>query len=155
VRDPDLPLGGARHVFKLQGHQILRARTPGKVFFHLIPINLAMTPCRLSTCTDHNNFCFESHHVRQAANFSEHAAACKAVKKGLALVDKEEVKLRDNPPWMAQDGGDPFVACAGHFWGLLETRDYMRARARLIEALVNVGIPMALETACHHILDCL
>jgi len=35
--------------------------------------------------------------------------------------------------------GDAFKKFAGHFWGLPETRPYMRARAALAEALQRAG----------------
>lgn len=31
--------------------------------------------------------------------------------------------------------GDPFVHSVGHFWGLWDTRDYMRARTTVIDYL--------------------
>ncbi len=36
-------------------------------------------------------------------------------------------------------GPDEFAACAGSFWGALETRPYMRARAGLAGALLRLG----------------
>lgn len=36
-------------------------------------------------------------------------------------------------------GPDPFEEGAGHFWGLIETRPYMRARAALAETLWALG----------------
>jgi tetratricopeptide (TPR) repeat protein len=39
----------------------------------------------------------------------------------------------------AELGEDVFVTCAGEFWGLLETRPYMRARAGLSNTLWHLG----------------
>lgn len=44
-------------------------------------------------------------------------------------------------------GPDPFRAYAGHFWGAVETRPYMRARLGLARALTDAG---DLEAAAEH-----
>ncbi|HWI57173.1 MAG TPA: tetratricopeptide repeat protein, partial [Bacillota bacterium] len=40
-------------------------------------------------------------------------------------------------------GPEVFRNCAGHFWGVLETRPYMRARASLGQCLWSLGEPAA------------
>lgn len=41
----------------------------------------------------------------------------------------------------------------GHFWGIHETRDYMRARFALVEALLLINTRAAVESALAHLLD--
>ena len=48
-----------------------------------------------------------------------------------------------------------FEEHAGHFWGILETRDYMRARFALVEALLKVKTYAAVEAAHGNITDML
>ena len=58
----------------------------------------------------------------------------------------EERKLRAIPPDMFLPA-NIFEEHAGHFWGILETRDYMRARYGVIEALMKVKTFEAIEAA--------
>jgi hypothetical protein len=51
--------------------------------------------------------------------------------------------------------GNPFITGVGHFWGLIHTRDYMRTRYRLIEAILEVKTPDAVESALDHFMDIL
>ena len=48
-----------------------------------------------------------------------------------------------------------FEEQAGHFWGILETRDYMRARHALVEAFLKVKTYAAVEAAHGHCMDIL
>lgn len=48
-----------------------------------------------------------------------------------------------------------FEEQAGHFWGILETRGYMRARFALVEALLKIKTYAAVEAAQGHIMDLL
>ncbi|KAF4443305.1 MYND finger [Fusarium austroafricanum] len=74
-------------------------------------------------------------------------------------VEKEEQELRDHP-------GDIFTPPnifengVGHFWGIHETRGYMRARYHLVDAILQVfGAPGgridAVKEALEHLLDML
>ena len=49
----------------------------------------------------------------------------------------------------------PFENRVGDFWGLPDTRDYMRARFGLIEALLNVVTKEAVQEAHDHMMDLL
>lgn len=42
-----------------------------------------------------------------------------------------------------------------HFWGILDTRDYIRARYAYVEALLKIQNRTAIETALDHLLDIL
>lgn len=48
-----------------------------------------------------------------------------------------------------------FEESVGRFWGIMETRDYMRARYHLVEALLKVKTHLAVEAAHGHLMDCL
>lgn len=52
-------------------------------------------------------------------------------------MENEEQILRDHPGNFLVPV-DPFTNSVGHFWGLGETRDYMRARFALFRAMTDV-----------------
>jgi hypothetical protein len=54
-----------------------------------------------------------------------------------------------------EEGDEIFEEDRGHFWGLLETRDYMRARYALVQALLKVNTAQAVTSALDHLLDML
>ncbi len=88
------------------------------------------------------------------AHRETHKTACNAIKKKQQKLDREETELRSNP-------GDVFTPPnlfeehAGEFWGILDTRDYMRARYALVEALLKVKTYAAAEAAHGHLMECL
>lgn len=47
----------------------------------------------------------------------------------------------------------PFESSVGHFWGIPDTRDYMRARYAHVEALLEVQTRTAVARALEHTLD--
>lgn len=69
-------------------------------------------------------------------------------------MDREEQKLRNHP---AGEAFPPnvFEEHIGHFWGLLHTRPFMRARYALIEAILKVRTYDAALAALDHLMDCL
>ena len=97
------------------------------------------------------HYCGRDH---QVADREAHKRVCNGVKKAQKKLDHEESTLRNLPP----DAFMPariFEESAGHFWGILETRDYMRARYALIEALLKVKSYAAVKAAHDHAMDCL
>jgi hypothetical protein len=70
-------------------------------------------------------------------------------------LDREERILHATPNDGFMENGDPFITGVGHFWGLIHTRDYMRARYALIEAILEVNTYDAVESALDHFLDIL
>ncbi|KAL9625416.1 MAG: hypothetical protein Q9160_000479 [Pyrenula sp. 1 TL-2023] len=66
-------------------------------------------------------------------------------------LDFEETKLRGLQ--MPLFVSNPFENSVGDFWGILETRDYMRARYGLVEALMKVETREAAQAALSHLLD--
>jgi hypothetical protein len=90
----------------------------------------------------------------QAADRGFHKTYCKSIKKAQALYEKEEAALRAHPGnWMMS--ANPFESCVGHFWGVTETRDYMRARYGVVDAIMKINTFAAVEAALNHILDML
>ncbi|KAI1090317.1 hypothetical protein F5B19DRAFT_504121 [Rostrohypoxylon terebratum] len=77
-------------------------------------------------------------------------SGCKSREK----LEEEEASLRAHP-------GDIFLPSnvfengVGKFWGLLDTRDYMRARLAAADALLQVNTTKAVETALAHFQDML
>lgn len=98
-------------------------------------------------------YCSREH---QVAHHVDHKVACNAVKQKRDHLENEERALRADPG----DGGfmqpaNVFDNSVGHFWGILGTRDYMRARYALIEALRKVSTFDATQESLDHCLDIL
>lgn len=107
---------------------------------------------RCSACRS-VHYCSRDH---QATHRSSHKDDCKQIKRTRDSLEHEERELRalppgfDVPPHIFEDGEDGGV---GHFWGMLCTRDYMRARWAHIDALSQVRTYEAIEAAVNHCLD--
>ncbi|KAL9051209.1 MAG: hypothetical protein Q9206_004794 [Seirophora lacunosa] len=84
-----------------------------------------------------------------------HASQCKVIKRARALLEREEQKLRDEPGEGVFYPANVFETSVGHFWGVLSTRDYMRARFALVEAILKVKTFDAVKAAAEHIRDML
>lgn len=97
-------------------------------------------------------YCSKEH---QVAHRDSHKLACNAVKKARNRYDYEEQALRANPGDGFMLPADVFNTQVGHFWGILGTRDYMRARYALIEALKRIKTLDAVQTALDHLMDML
>jgi len=69
-------------------------------------------------------------------------------------VDREEQELRAMPPDMFLPA-NVFNAHVGHFWGITETRPYMRARYGLIEAILKLKTFDAAQSALDDTMDLL
>lgn len=81
-----------------------------------------------------------------------------AIKKATGRVNHEEATLRAQPGdgFFTPSGSEIFgPENVGHFWGIHETRPYMRARYALVEALLVVETYAAVDAAHVHIIDIL
>ncbi|KAJ5707194.1 hypothetical protein N7488_006995 [Penicillium malachiteum] len=67
---------------------------------------------------------------------------------------KEEKELREHPGDLTMLP-DPFTTAVGHFWGIYYTRDYMRARLALTEAIGRIHNVKATEAQLEHLMDML
>jgi len=66
----------------------------------------------------------------------------------------EEAELRAHPgDWMMPK--DPFETSIGHFWGIIATRNYMRARYTYIRSLVDIDTKASLHKQLDHGMDML
>ncbi|KAH7020754.1 uncharacterized protein B0I36DRAFT_25331 [Microdochium trichocladiopsis] len=93
-----------------------------------------------------------SHH--QAAHRRLHKDDCNKIKNSRAKLAAEEQALRARPPDLFLPA-DVFTSSVGHFWGILDTRDYMRARHAALDALLRIDTGDAVEAALAHGLDML
>ncbi|PTB61689.1 hypothetical protein BBK36DRAFT_62512 [Trichoderma citrinoviride] len=93
----------------------------------------------------------------QAEDWPEHKIPCKLIKKARLHYEKEEKKLREHPGDVMTPP-NLFEEHAGHFWGIFETRDYMRARYSMVDTMLmsygTAGGPVDLiQTCLDHLLD--
>ncbi|KAG6016193.1 hypothetical protein E4U54_002078 [Claviceps lovelessii] len=102
-------------------------------------------------------YCDRDH---QVSHWPQHKRLCVDVRKARAKYLKEEQILRDNPPWSFGHGGNIFEdhEAVGHFYGIFETRPYMRARFGFVDTLLmdldGVGAPVdVVQTALNHLAD--
>ena len=92
--------------------------------------------------------------VHQASDRESHKKDCNRIKKKQAALSAEEQRLRAFPGDFMTPA-NVFEEGEGHFWGILETRTYMRLRYALIEALLKVNTRDAVQAALDHALDML
>ncbi|CCT63383.1 uncharacterized protein FFB20_09596 [Fusarium fujikuroi] len=136
-----------------------------------LPEPRELTPriCELGTCSEADKdllkrcssckavyYCGASH---QTTDRSHHKNACTIIKKARKAVEKEEQELRDHPGDMFTPP-NIFENGVGHFWGIHETRAYMRARYHMVDVLLQVfGTPGgkidAVQEALDHLVDML
>lgn len=67
-------------------------------------------------------------------------------------MEHEEQELRNSPGDLFAPA-NPFDTHVGHFWGILSTRDYMRARYGLVVALQKIKTYDAVKAAADHVRD--
>lgn len=96
-------------------------------------------------------YCGRDH---QGAHREDYKRPCNEIKKSREKVDREETKLRSHPGDFMTPS-NLFEEHAGDFWGIAETRDYMRARFDLVEALLKIKTYAAVEAAQAHVVDLL
>ncbi|KAK5954616.1 hypothetical protein OHC33_004338 [Knufia fluminis] len=91
----------------------------------------------LRLCTGCNvvRYCPREHQVEHRP---AHKSTCSKIKKGRAKLSKEEELVRNATPDFATPA-NAFETSVGHFWGILSTRDYMRARFDLADSVRRVG----------------
>ncbi|KAH6697558.1 hypothetical protein F5X68DRAFT_257700 [Plectosphaerella plurivora] len=95
------------------------------------------------------NYCSAAH---RAAHLSKHKAACDRIKKSRKNLEKEDAALRAMPTDFMLPA-DIFKTGVGDFWGMTDTRDYMRARYGAAKALLQINTPAAYEKALAHFTD--
>ncbi|KAH8163738.1 hypothetical protein CIB48_g4509 [Xylaria polymorpha] len=84
----------------------------------------------------------------------KHKVACISIVKSLAKLEEEEATLRAHPGDILLPS-NVFENGVGRFWGLIETRGYMRARFAAADALLQIDTIKAVEKALAHFQDML
>lgn len=97
-------------------------------------------------------YCSRDHQVQDR---DAHKRACNAIDKKRKATEAEDQKLRNAPPGDIFLPERPFETCIGHFWGVMGTRDYMRARFALVEAIGMVNTRHSVEQRLEHLMDML
>ena len=77
---------------------------------------------------------------------------CLGINAAIMQINEEERKLRIE---VADTWGDVFKTRVGQFWGIYETRPYMRAKSKLIHELLTKNTNSSLKESLNHGLDCL
>lgn len=93
----------------------------------------------------------------QQAHWPTHKGACTSIKKATKTLNREEADLRATPGDFATPPGSQIFSDEniGRFWGILDTRGYMRARYALVEAILKIKTYAAVESAHDHVMDLL
>jgi hypothetical protein len=107
----------------------------------------------LSTCSRCRavQYCSREH---QKEHFKAHKAVCKSIQQNRQLMAEEAEKIRN---WGDDDFAMPanaFETHAGHFWGLFDTRPYMRAKMGVLTELSTINSRLAIEAALAEAIDC-
>ena len=103
---------------------------------------------QLKVCSRCRCAYFCSVKCQEAAWKSGHKTACNAIKKAETKLEREASKLRSCTEYGFSFGNPPtnlFETDKGRFWGILETRDYMRARIKVAN-LIYEEFAYELET---------
>lgn len=128
---------------------------------YIVPYGLAPQACATCSATSQLlrcgsckvvSYCTVAH---QSAHRPQHKAACAAIKKSREALEREEAALRAHPANTMFLPEDVFQNGVGHFWGIVNTRDYMRARLTAANALLEVETVCAVEKALEHLTDML
>ena len=96
-------------------------------------------------------YCCREH---QVTDRPKHKDACNKIKKYRTKVANEDDKIRNaTPDFMTP--ANAFESNAGHFWGLIHTRDYMRARFFLADEVRRTGTLEGVRESFDHLKDML
>ncbi|KAI1305123.1 hypothetical protein F5Y03DRAFT_356566 [Xylaria venustula] len=96
-------------------------------------------------------YCGREH---QAAHRLEHKRACAKIKNARSKLVREDHAVRNaTPDFMTP--ANAFETCVGQFWGILSTRDYMRARFALARLLFLLGTLDGVGEGLEHLRDML
>ncbi|KAF4592373.1 MYND finger [Ophiocordyceps camponoti-floridani] len=93
----------------------------------------------------------------QVADRPRHKKPCKAISAALRHFDLEYTLLRDKPSQLFLPER-VLETCVGRFWGIFETRSYMRARFGVVDTLLRNyggvgGSADVVQTALGHLLE--
>jgi hypothetical protein len=92
-------------------------------------------------------YCTKDHQVEHRP---QHKSACSKIKKCRKRLEAEEDDVRNSTGMWP---GNLFETSVGHFWGVLPTRPYMRARFALLNSLREEGTLDGVKEAHSHLMD--
>jgi hypothetical protein len=95
-------------------------------------------------------YCSREH---QKWDYENHKPACSAVAHSKMHLDDEEQKLRSEPGDDFSMPPNPFETAVGLFWGILGTRDYMRARFAYIDSMKDIYTFDSVQIQLEHAQD--
>ena len=133
---PDMTQQGPQMVFNISTHLAKGCATPGCDIILKKDLNRC-TSCRAAL------YCGREH---QQTDRPAHKSACSKIRKAKLAYEKAERQLRN------EEGDDIFQEGPPHFWGILATRQYMRARFALVEILLLVNTEEAVSAVLDHLL---
>jgi hypothetical protein len=93
-------------------------------------------------------YCCQDH---QVSDWNAHKRVCKSIKKTQEVLDLEEQRLRALPP----DTANALKVGLGPFWKVLEPRQSMKLRFGLVNLILKVKTPDAVNAALQHLMDML
>ncbi|KAH0524055.1 hypothetical protein TsFJ059_008974 [Trichoderma semiorbis] len=96
-------------------------------------------------------YCSREH---QAAHWPKHKSACSKIKKARTKLAEEDHAIR-NATEDFMTPANAFESHVGHFWGMINTRDYMRARMALAMKLLQQATLGSVSEAYEHMRDML
>ncbi|KAK5946507.1 hypothetical protein PMZ80_000650 [Knufia obscura] len=111
------------------------------------------TGSKLSLCTGCSvvKYCCREHQVQHRP---QHKSTCNKIKKCRTKLAREDGLVRNaTPDFMTP--ANAFETNVGHFYGLLNTRDYMRARFDLADTIRKLGTLNGVREALDHLQDML
>ncbi|KAI1387668.1 uncharacterized protein F4822DRAFT_407251 [Hypoxylon trugodes] len=97
------------------------------------------------------NYCSREH---QVAHRPQHKSACNKIKKARAKLDQEDHNVR-NATEDFMTPANAFETHVGYFWGVINTRDYMRARFAVAQQLLLLGTLSSVRESLEHLRDML
>lgn len=107
----------------------------------------------LERCTECEvmQYCGPDH---KAAHYPKHKAACNGIKRKKATMGKQEKKLLDYPERGMRSPNNYFEQFTGIFWGVHETRPYLRTRFGLVE-MRRIKSVESVELQLEHLMEML
>ncbi|KAI9720085.1 MAG: hypothetical protein M1828_005813 [Chrysothrix sp. TS-e1954] len=98
-----------------------------------------------------DHYCGKDHEIGDSA---DREAKCNKVRDTREALHLREQELRD-PPKDSVIASNVFENGVGHFWKIVETRDYMQARYAYIMALRRMDSRISVRIALDHVIDML
>ena len=95
----------------------------------------------------------------QKMGFSEHKKECKHAFECKQELEARRQELEYMELYMGEGPENAFETSVGNFWGILKTRDYMRARSQIIQIILHLAYKIETKSlwssVLHHQLDML